>query len=71
MSPRRDRLGREEPHVDIGQLNTWIMAKTTSAVVVVVARIAPGGCIVNKGDEIDVSSEEEARGITINATHLE
>ncbi|KAM9149422.1 elongation factor Tu, mitochondrial [Pangshura tecta] len=62
---------RDKPHVNVGTIGHVDHGKTTltAAITKILAEI--GGAKFKKYEEIDNAPEEKARGITINASHVE
>lgn len=65
-------FNRNKPHVNIGTIGHVDHGKTTlSAAIATVLSKKIAGNKAKKYDDIDKTPEEKARGITINATHIE
>nr|YP_010987482.1 translation elongation factor Tu [Hydrocytium acuminatum]WOR09527.1 translation elongation factor Tu [Hydrocytium acuminatum] len=67
----RAKFERKKPHVNIGTIGHVDHGKTTLTAAITMALAAQGGGKAKKYDEIDSAPEEKARGITINAAHVE
>jgi elongation factor Tu len=67
----RAKFERKKPHVNIGTIGHVDHGKTTLTAAITMALAARGSAKGKKYDEIDSSPEEKARGITINAAHVE
>lgn len=73
----KDKYERNKPHCNIGTIGHVDHGKTTlaSAITKILAEEEKGGAptaaVYYAYDQIDKAPEEKARGITINATHLE
>nr|YP_004581372.1 translational elongation factor Tu [Schizomeris leibleinii]AEH05408.1 translational elongation factor Tu [Schizomeris leibleinii] len=67
----RAKFERKKPHVNIGTIGHVDHGKTTLTAAITMALAALGGGKAKKYDEIDSAPEEKARGITINAAHVE
>nr|YP_009774576.1 translational elongation factor Tu [Aphanochaete confervicola]QJA13845.1 translational elongation factor Tu [Aphanochaete confervicola] len=67
----RAKFERNKPHVNIGTIGHVDHGKTTLTAAITMALAARGGAKGRKYDEIDSAPEEKARGITINAAHVE
>lgn len=67
----KEAFKRDKPHVNIGTIGHVDHGKTslTAAITKVLAK--KGGAKFRAYDSIDNAPEEKARGITINATHVE
>jgi elongation factor Tu len=67
----KEKFDRKKPHVNVGTIGHVDHGKTTlTASISKVMSRKSGGKITNF-DEIDKAPEEKARGITINASHIE
>src|SRR3989338_1507884 len=65
------KFERKKPHVNIGTIGHVDHGKTTlTAAITKVMSFVTGSAAI-KFDEIDKAPEEKARGITINASHVE
>ncbi|XP_044159165.1 elongation factor Tu, mitochondrial [Bufo gargarizans] len=62
---------REKPHVNIGTIGHVDHGKTTLTAAITKILAEAGGAQFKKYEEIDNAPEEKARGITINASHVE
>uniref|UniRef100_A0A3Q2TPY7 Elongation factor Tu, mitochondrial n=1 Tax=Fundulus heteroclitus TaxID=8078 RepID=A0A3Q2TPY7_FUNHE len=62
---------REKPHVNIGTIGHVDHGKTTLTAAITKVLSDAGGANYKKYEEIDNAPEEKARGITINASHVE
>lgn len=64
---------RDKPHLNVGTIGHVDHGKTTltAAITKVLADVNKGKTTAKSLDEIDKAPEEKARGITINATHVE
>ncbi|TFJ96631.1 citrate (Si)-synthase [Platysternon megacephalum] len=60
---------RDKPHVNVGTIGHVDHGKTT--LTAAITKTAAGGAKFKKYEEIDNAPEEKARGITINASHVE
>jgi elongation factor Tu len=67
----RAKFERKKPHVNIGTIGHVDHGKTTLTAAITMALAASGSATGKKYDEIDSAPEEKARGITINAAHVE
>lgn len=67
----RAKFERTKPHVNIGTIGHVDHGKTTLTAAITMALAVRGGAKAKKYDEIDSAPEEKARGITINAAHVE
>jgi len=67
----REKFERKKPHVNIGTIGHVDHGKTTLTAAITMALAVRGGAKAKKYDEIDSAPEEKARGITINAAHVE
>ena len=65
------KFERTKPHVNIGTIGHVDHGKTTLTAAITMYCAAKGNAKVMKYDEIDKAPEEKARGITINAAHVE
>jgi len=67
-----DSFQRTKPHVNVGTIGHVDHGKTTlTAAILAVLKKAGFNAEDRKVDDIDKAPEEKARGITINATHVE
>ncbi|KAK9534860.1 hypothetical protein VZT92_007280 [Zoarces viviparus] len=62
---------REKPHVNIGTIGHVDHGKTTLTAAITKVLSDAGGANFKKYEDIDNAPEEKARGITINASHVE
>ncbi|XP_036943728.1 elongation factor Tu, mitochondrial [Acanthopagrus latus] len=62
---------REKPHVNIGTIGHVDHGKTTLTAAITKVLSEAGGANYKKYEDIDNAPEEKARGITINASHVE
>uniref|UniRef100_V9KW97 Elongation factor Tu n=1 Tax=Callorhinchus milii TaxID=7868 RepID=V9KW97_CALMI len=62
---------REKPHVNIGTIGHVDHGKTTLTAAITKVLAEAGGAQYKKYEDIDNAPEEKARGITINASHVE
>ncbi|XP_054463750.1 elongation factor Tu, mitochondrial [Anoplopoma fimbria] len=62
---------RDKPHVNIGTIGHVDHGKTTLTAAITKVLADAGGANFKKYEEIDNAPEEKARGITINASHVE
>ncbi|XP_033998556.1 elongation factor Tu, mitochondrial [Trematomus bernacchii] len=62
---------RDKPHVNIGTIGHVDHGKTTLTAAITKVLAEAGGACFKKYEEIDNAPEEKARGITINASHVE
>ncbi|KAM4697699.1 elongation factor Tu, mitochondrial [Rhinophrynus dorsalis] len=62
---------RDKPHVNIGTIGHVDHGKTTLTAAITKILAEAGGAQFKKYEEIDNAPEEKARGITINASHVE
>ncbi|KAI9526432.1 hypothetical protein NQZ68_039643 [Dissostichus eleginoides] len=62
---------RDKPHVNIGTIGHVDHGKTTLTAAITKVLAVAGGANFKKYEEIDNAPEEKARGITINASHVE
>src|SRR3569833_1342159 len=67
----RAKFERKKPHVNIGTIGHDDHGKTTLTAAITMALALTGKGKGRKYDEIDSAPEEKARGITINAAHVE
>jgi len=67
----KEKFNRSKPHVNIGTIGHVDHGKTTltAAISMVLAKVTGGQA--KKYEDIDSAPEEKARGITINAAHIE
>ncbi|XP_077358715.1 elongation factor Tu, mitochondrial [Festucalex cinctus] len=62
---------RDKPHVNVGTIGHVDHGKTTLTAAITKVLADVGGANFKKYEEIDNAPEEKARGITINASHIE
>ncbi|XP_061446869.1 elongation factor Tu, mitochondrial isoform X3 [Rhineura floridana] len=62
---------RDKPHVNVGTIGHVDHGKTTLTAAITKILEEAGGARFKKYEEIDNAPEEKARGITINASHVE
>ncbi|XP_026180437.1 elongation factor Tu, mitochondrial [Mastacembelus armatus] len=62
---------RDKPHVNIGTIGHVDHGKTTLTAAITKVLSDAGGAHYKKYEDIDNAPEEKARGITINASHVE
>ena len=62
---------RTKPHVNVGTIGHVDHGKTTLTAAITKVLAEQGKTKVMNYEDIDKSPEERARGITINATHVE
>uniref|UniRef100_A0A8C2X434 Elongation factor Tu n=1 Tax=Cyclopterus lumpus TaxID=8103 RepID=A0A8C2X434_CYCLU len=62
---------RDKPHVNIGTIGHVDHGKTTLTAAITKVLAEAGGANYKKYEDIDNAPEEKARGITINASHVE
>uniref|UniRef100_A0A2K6RSE4 Elongation factor Tu, mitochondrial n=1 Tax=Rhinopithecus roxellana TaxID=61622 RepID=A0A2K6RSE4_RHIRO len=62
---------RDKPHVNVGTIGHVDHGKTTLTAAITKILAEGGGAKFKKYEEIDIAPEERARGITINAAHVE
>src|SRR3989339_372001 len=67
-----EKFERTKPHVNVGTIGHVDHGKTTLTAAILQVLKHHGYISQDKGvDQIDKAPEEKARGITINATHVE
>ncbi|KAI4879013.1 hypothetical protein NFI96_028578, partial [Prochilodus magdalenae] len=64
-------FSRDKPHVNIGTIGHVDHGKTTLTAAITKVLAEAGGANYKKYEDIDNAPEEKARGITINASHVE
>ncbi|KAL6460718.1 hypothetical protein MHYP_G00306840 [Metynnis hypsauchen] len=64
-------FSRDKPHVNIGTIGHVDHGKTTLTAAITKVLAGAGGARYKKYEDIDNAPEEKARGITINASHVE
>ncbi|XP_070838180.1 elongation factor Tu, mitochondrial [Chaetodon trifascialis] len=62
---------RDKPHVNVGTIGHVDHGKTTLTAAITKVLAGAGGGSYKKYEDIDNAPEEKARGITINASHVE
>jgi elongation factor Tu len=67
----KEKFERTKPHMNIGTIGHVDHGKTTLTAAISAVLSANSGSNATKFDEIDKAPEEKARGITINASHIE
>lgn len=67
----KEAFKREKPHVNIGTIGHVDHGKTSLTAAITKVLSKKGGAKFRAYDSIDNAPEEKARGITINATHVE
>lgn len=67
----KEAFKRDKPHVNIGTIGHVDHGKTTLTAAISAHLSQKSGGTARKFDEIDCAPEEKARGITINASHVE
>lgn len=67
----KETFQRTKPHVNIGTIGHVDHGKTTLTAAITKVLAKAGGAKFRAYDSIDNTPEEKARGITINATHVE
>ena len=67
----KEKFDRSKPHVNIGTIGHVDHGKTTLTASITTVLSKQGGVHAMKYDQIDSAPEEKARGITINAAHIE
>lgn len=67
----KEMFQRKKPHVNIGTIGHVDHGKTTLTAAITKVLSMKGGAKFRSYDSIDNTPEEKARGITINATHVE
>ena len=65
------KFERNKPHVNIGTIGHVDHGKTTLTAAITMVLAAKGGAEKMRYDQIDKATEEKARGITINTSHVE
>lgn len=64
-------FNRDKPHVNVGTIGHVDHGKTTLTAAITKVLAEAGGANYKKYEDIDNAPEEKARGITINASHVE
>ncbi len=67
----KEAFKRDKPHVNIGTIGHVDHGKTTLTAAITKVLAKKGGAKFRAYDSIDNAPEEKARGITINASHVE
>lgn len=67
----KQKFDRSKPHVNIGTIGHVDHGKTTLTAAITTVLAKAGGAVATAYDQIDSAPEEKARGITINAAHIE
>ena len=67
----KQKFDRSKPHVNIGTIGHVDHGKTTLTAAITAVLAKAGGAVATDYDQIDSAPEEKARGITINASHIE
>jgi elongation factor Tu len=67
----KQKFDRSKPHVNIGTIGHVDHGKTTLTAAITSVLAKAGGAVATAYDQIDSAPEEKARGITINASHIE
>ncbi len=67
----REKYERKKPHLNVGTIGHVDHGKTTLTAAITGVLAAAGQAAAKKFDEIDAAPEEKARGVTINAAHIE
>lgn len=67
----KQKFDRSKPHVNIGTIGHVDHGKTTLTAAITSVLSKQGGAVATAYDQIDSAPEEKARGITINAAHIE
>jgi elongation factor Tu len=67
----KQKFDRSKPHVNIGTIGHVDHGKTTLTAAITAVLAKAGGAVATAYDQIDSAPEEKARGITINASHIE
>jgi len=67
----KDIFKRTKPHVNIGTIGHVDHGKTTLTAAITATLAKAGYCKFRPYDSIDNAPEEKARGVTINASHVE
>ena len=65
------KFKRDKPHVNIGTIGHVDHGKTSLTAAITTVLAEQGTAVATKYDQIDAAPEERARGITINAAHVE
>jgi elongation factor Tu len=67
----KEKFERSKPHMNVGTIGHVDHGKTTLTAAISAVLSTQQGKVATKFDEIDKAPEEKARGITINAAHIE
>ena len=67
----KQKFDRSKPNVNIGTIGHVDHGKTTTTAAITQTLAAKGLATALKYDQIDAAPEEKARGVTINAAHIE
>jgi elongation factor Tu len=67
----KEKFERNKPHMNIGTIGHVDHGKTTLTAAISSVLGKANNQVITKFDEIDKAPEEKARGITINAAHIE
>src|ERR1700678_1163966 len=67
----KEKFNRNKPHCNIGTIGHVDHGKTSLTAAITKVLAEKGQATYTAYDEIDKAPEEKARGITINATHIE
>ena len=67
----KEKFDRSKAHVNIGTIGHVDHGKTTLTAAITSVLAKAGGAVETAYDQIDSAPEEKARGITINASHIE
>lgn len=67
----REKFERTKPHVNVGTIGQYEHGKTTLTAAITLVQSALNGTKPRHYEEIDGAPEERARGITMNAAHVE
>jgi len=67
----KEKFERSKPHMNIGTIGHVDHGKTTLTAAISSVLAKAFNKVATKFDEIDKAPEEKARGITINASHIE
>src|ERR1700691_605607 len=66
----KETFQRKKPHVNIGTIGHVDHGKTTLTAAITKVLAEQGGAVFRDYASIDNTTEEKARGITINSTHV-
>ncbi len=67
----KEKFQRNKPHVNVGTIGHVDHGKTTLTAAITKVLAEAGGAEFSSYEDIDKTPEEKARGITINASHVE